>query len=262
MFQSRLPRLPRMIPAGAAVGAGALALLATGLAAPASAQSAATISVDWESRTINYIAGAEQINDLYVTTMGPGEEGRRIGFNDVVPIQAGDHCAYEDPEDDTFVVCELPETGDTPDDIKVFLSDGDDKMFTNDPGVTIVHGGDGDDELHAHTAHMVIGDEGDDMMMGHAVLSGEQGMDHMMGTASDEVFYGGMGNDMIDAADGADEVYAYSGDDEVTGGAGPDTISGGVGADNLSGNGGNDTIVGGPGQDTIAGGPGTDDVTQ
>jgi Ca2+-binding RTX toxin-like protein len=261
MFQSRLPS--RIIPASIAVGAGALALLATGLAAPASAQSAATISVDWETRTINYIAGAEQTNDLYVTTMGPGEEGRRIGFNDVVPIQAaGDHCAYEDPEDDTFVVCELPETGTTPDDIKVFLSDGDDKMFTNDPGVTIVHGGPGNDELHAHTAHMVIGDDGDDMMMGHSVLKGEEGMDHLMGSASDEVFYGGRGDDMIEASDGADTVYAYSGDDEVTGGAGPDTISGGVGADTLSGNGGNDTIVGGPGQDTIDGGAGINDITQ
>jgi Ca2+-binding RTX toxin-like protein len=254
----------RIIAACSLCSAAALAALATaGLAAtPASAQTSATISVDWETQSIMYMAGEGQANDLYVTSMATGEEVREIGFNDEVPIQAGDHCTHIDPEDETMVVCELPTTSDLPDDIHVFLGDGNDGMFTNDPGVSMVHGGPGNDELHAHTARMVMGDEGDDMLMGAAVIEGGDGMDHLMGDASNEEFYGGRGDDMIEAYDGNDTVYANSGDDEVRGGRGNDFISGGPDDDIVYGNSGNDTILGGSGDDTLSGGPGTDDVTQ
>jgi Ca2+-binding RTX toxin-like protein len=258
-----MPTSRTTITASTAVTAGALALLASGLAAtPANAQSMTMVSADWDSQAIMYMAGEGQVNDLYVTALGIGEEVREIGFNDEVAIQPGDHCRYLDPEDDTFVVCELPTGGTAPDDIHVFLGDGDDGLFTNDPGVTAVHGGPGNDELHAHTARMVMGEEGDDMLMGADVLDGGDGMDHLMGDASDEELHGGRGDDMIDGYDGADTIYGNSGEDEVRAGRGHDLVSGGPDDDTLYGNSGNDIILGGPGADALSGGPGEDEVTQ
>ncbi|WP_049580406.1 calcium-binding protein [Streptomyces sp. SBT349] len=242
----------RIIPVSSAA---ASALVATALAAtPATAGSAtapAAISVDWETRSLRYTAGEGQANDLYATWMGEGTGIRRIGFKDVVPIRIGDHCAYLDPADDTFVVCELPTGGSLPDDIRVSLGDGDDGFFTNDPGVSAVHGGPGHDDLHAHTAHLVTGGDGDDMLMGGVVMEGGAGMDHLVGEGTDETFFGGPGDDMIEGYGGADTVLGSSGDDEITGGDGDDALFGGLGDDTLSGDGGRDLILGGPGRDRI-----------
>ncbi|MGP3971074.1 calcium-binding protein [Streptomyces sp. 6N223] len=258
-----MPTSRTTITASTAVTAGALALLASGLAAtPANAQTMAMVSADWENQSIMYMAGEGQVNDLYITAMAVGEDVREIGFNDEAAIQPGDHCRYLDPEDDTFVVCELPTDSTLPDDIHAFLADGDDSIFTSDPGVAAVHGGPGNDELHAHTADMVMGEDGDDMIMGDAVLDGGDGMDHLMGDASAEELYGGRGDDMIEAYDGADTIYANSGDDEVRAGRGADLVSGGPDDDTLYGNSGNDIILGGPGTDALSGGPGEDEVTQ
>ncbi|MEO3756570.1 calcium-binding protein [Streptomyces sp. B6B3] len=259
MFRSRVTPRTAVLPAAA------LALAATGLVAtPANAQTSASVAADWDGQMIMYMAGEGQVNDLYVTSMGPGQtEGtRRIGFNDEHPIALGEHCSYIDPSDDTFAVCELPETSEMPDEIHVFLGDGDDGLFTSDPGVSAVHGGAGNDELHAHTAHMVMGDEGDDMLMGGIVMEGGDGMDHIMGDNRDQELTGGRGDDMIEAWDGVDIIYGNSGDDHVTAGKGNDFVSGGPDDDTIYGNSGDDTILGGGGTDTLSGGPGTDDVTQ
>ncbi|MGC5343555.1 calcium-binding protein [Streptomyces sp. DT24] len=246
----------------------AVTLLATGLAAaPAAAATAATgakarVGANWATQSIVFTAAPGQANDLHVVPMEIGSEVRRVGFRDVVPIEPGDHCAYLEPGDETFVYCELPTGSARPDRIDVFLGDRDDKIVTSDPGVATVSGGPGDDELHAHSAHTVRGDAGNDMVMGRVVLDGGDGMDHLMGDDNDQQLWGGRGDDMIEAYGGADIVYAGPGNDHVMGGDGRDIILGGPGDDMLYGEGGDDLVSGGPGKDVVDGGPGRNIVLQ
>ncbi|WP_097870728.1 calcium-binding protein [Streptomyces sp. rh34] len=242
--------------------AAVVALLATGLAAsPAVAAPTATgakarVGADWANQSITFTAGAGQANDLHVVPMDRGDGVRRIGFRDAVPLVPGDHCAYLTPGDETYVVCELPTDSSRPDRIDVFLGDGDDEIATSDPGVATVSGGSGDDMLHAHTAHTVRGDAGNDMVMGRVVLDGGDGMDHLMAVDGDQRLWGGRGDDMIEAYEGDDLVYGGPGDDHVMGGDGDDILLGGSGDDMVHGEGGDDLVVGGPGKDTVDGGPG------
>ncbi|MFC8366840.1 calcium-binding protein [Streptomyces sp. NPDC057239] len=235
---------------GVTARAVATTLLATGLAAaPAAAAPAATgakarVGADWASRSIVFTAAAGQANDLHVIPMDRGAGVRRIGFRDAAPLEPGHHCAYLEPGDNTFVVCELPTNSPRPDRIDIFLEDRDDTIVTSDPAVATVRGGHGDDTLHAHTAHTVRGDAGDDMVMGRAVLDGGDGRDHLMGDDSGQRLWGGRGDDMIEAYDGADILYAGPGDDHAMGGDG------------------RDIVLGGPGKDTVEGGPGRDIVLQ
>ncbi|WP_250291623.1 calcium-binding protein [Streptomyces atroolivaceus] len=242
--------------------AAAVALLAAGLAAPpavaapAATRAKARIGADWAKQSITFTAARGQVNDLHVVPMDQGDGVRRIGFRDAVPLQPGDHCTYLEPGVETYVVCELPTGSSRPDRIDVFLGDGDDEIATSDLGVATVSGGPGDDTLHAHTAHTVRGDAGNDMVMGRAVLDGGDGMDHLMGDDSDQRMWGGRGDDMIEGYGGTDLVYAGSGDDHVMGGDGKDVLLGGSGDDMLHGEAGDDLIVGGPGKDRAEGGPG------
>ncbi|MFH8371136.1 calcium-binding protein [Streptomyces sp. NPDC018031] len=244
------------------------ACLATGLAAapaagaPAATGAKARIDADWASRSIVFTAAAGQANDLHVIPMDTGDGVRRIGFRDAVALEPGDHCAYLTPGDDTYVVCELPTDGHRPERIDVFLGDRDDTVATSDPAVGTVRGGPGDDTLHAHSAHTVRGDAGNDMVMGRAVLDGGDGMDHLMGDDSGQEIWGGRGDDMIEAYEGADIVYAGPGDDHAMGGDGRDIVLGGPGDDSLHGEGGDDLVGGGPGEDTVDGGPGRDVVVR
>ncbi|MET9924020.1 MULTISPECIES: calcium-binding protein [unclassified Streptomyces] len=242
--------------------AAVMALLATGLAAspavaaPAADGAKARVGADWVKQSITFTAAPGQANDLHVVPMDRGDGVRRIGFRDAVPLQPGDHCTYLEPGAETYVVCELPTDSALPDRIDVLLGDGDDEIATSDLAVATVSGGPGDDTLHAHTAHTVRGDEGDDMVMGRVVLDGGDGMDHLMGDDGDQRMYGGRGADMIEGYGGRDLVYAGPGDDHVMGGDGNDVLLGGSGNDMLHGEGGNDLLVGGPGKDQAEGGSG------
>ncbi len=241
----------RLLPASSTA---VLALVATGLAAsPAAAQGSTTVGADWGAQSLVFEDGGGQANDLHVFPMDTGPEVRRVGFTDLVPLVPGEHCTHPDPADETFVACELPVDSGRPDDIRIFLGDGEDGVVTSDPGVTVVDGGRGDDELHAHTARLAMGGEGDDMVMADVVLMGGEGMDHLMGDPTDQVFHGGGGDDMIEAWDGRDIVHGSSGDDEISGGEGDDLLFGGHG---------DDVITGGGGRDLVHGGHGNDQVTQ
>jgi hypothetical protein len=250
----------------ATVSAVAVTLLVIGLAAvpataaPTTTETKARVGADWTTQSIVFTAAAGQTNDLHVVPMEIGDEVRRIGFSDVVPLEPGDHCAYSRPENTTFVFCELPFDSSRPDRINAFLGDGDDTIATSDPAVDTVSGGPGDDVLHAHTAHTVRGDAGDDMVMGRAVLYGGDGMDDLMGDNSNQQMWGGRGDDMIEGYGGDDFVYAGPGDDHTMGGDGRDTVLGGPGDDTLDGEDGDDLICGGPGNDTLEGGLGRDIV--
>jgi Ca2+-binding RTX toxin-like protein len=252
---------------GATAATAAVVLLATALAAgPAAAAPGATgevkarVGADWATGVVVFTAAEGQTNDLHVIPMDHGAGTRQIGFRDQVPLEPGDHCAYLEPGNDTFVVCELPTGSDRSERIDVFLGDGDDMIVTSDPAVGTVRGGTGDDTLHAHTAHTVRGDAGDDMVMGRSVLDGGAGADHLMGDDGDQWMTGGRGDDLIEAYGGEDRAYGGPGDDRALGGPGDDLLLGGPGDDTLHGEEGDDLIGGGPGKDTAEGGPGRDIV--
>ncbi|MER8193428.1 calcium-binding protein [Streptomyces microflavus] len=242
--------------------AAVVALLTTGLAAspavaaPAPTGAKARIGADWAKQSISFTAAPGQVNDLHVVPMDQGDGVRRIGFRDAVPLQPGDHCTYLEPGVETYVVCELPTGSPRPDRIDVFLGDGDDEIATSDLGVATVSGGPGDDTLHAHTAHTVRGDAGNDMVMGRVVLDGGDGMDHLMGDDGDQRMWGGRGDDMVEGYGGTDLVYAGSGNDHVMGGDGNDVLLGGSGDDMLHGEAGDDLAIGGSGKDMVEGGLG------
>ncbi|MER6915058.1 calcium-binding protein [Streptomyces sp. NPDC000594] len=249
-----------LLATGLATGLAAGLTAAPAAAAPAATGAKARITADWATQSIVFTAAAGQANNLHVIPRDLGDGVRRIGFRDAVPLQPGDHCAYLAPGDETYVVCELPTDSPRPDRIDIFLGDRNDTIATSDPGVATVRGGPGDDELHAHSAHTVRGDAGNDMVMGRAVLDGGDGMDHLMGDDSDQHLWGGRGHDMIEAYGGADIVHAGPGNDHAMGGDGHDILLGGSGDDTLHGENGDDLVSGGPGKDTLDGGPGRDVV--
>lgn len=245
----------------ATVSAVAVTLFTAGLAvgpatAATAAEAKARVGADWATQSIVLTAAAGQTNNLNIFSMYTSDGIRRIGFSDMVPLEPGDHCAYSRPEDTTSVVCELPADSPRPDRIDVFLGDGNDTIAAFTPGIGTVSGGPGDDELHAHTARTVLGDAGNDMVMGPAALHGGDGMDHLMGDSSNQQMWGGRGDDMIEGYGGDDTVHAGPGDDHVMGGDGRDIVLGGPGNDTLDGEGGDDLVCGGTGKDALEGGPG------
>lgn len=93
---------------------------------------------------------------------------------------------------------------------------------------------------------------------GRTPVFGTGGADRLKGTSKDEIFYGGPGNDTIDAAGGADIVCGGSGADLLYGADGADVLYGGSGKDVLYGNSGGDRIYGGDGDDKLYGGTWSD----
>lgn len=144
------------------------------------------------------------------------------------------------------------------------------------PGLNLIIGTDGDDELR--------GTSGDDLIFGLGgddKINGRGGNDVIFGCGGDDEINGGDGDDFIigDSADffgdptstngGDDEINGGRGDDEIRGGPGDDEMQGGAGFDGIFGNQGDDEInggrdddfvVGGFGDDTVNGGPGDDGV--
>jgi len=113
---------------------------------------------------------------------------------------------------------------------------------------------------------------------GHATGDVLAGVDGIFGSAFDDtligfdnqglwgdiytnVFYGGGGNDVMDAGGGDDILHGDEGNDTLFGGAGADVASGGVGDDLLYGGTGDDSLSGGDGNDLISGGAGNDVLT-
>jgi Ca2+-binding RTX toxin-like protein len=148
-----------------------------------------------------------------------------------------------------------------------------------------VRGGDGNDTLTAQGTNSgqvrlsLSGDNGNDTLIGSASndtldggagddgIHGGAGNDLINGGAGNDSIGGGLGNDTIIGGDGNDFANGDAGDDSVIGSVGNDTLRGGdgndtllgvAGDDNLNGMAGDDSILGGVGQDAISGGAGND----
>jgi Ca2+-binding RTX toxin-like protein len=77
------------------------------------------------------------------------------------------------------------------------------------------------------------------------------------GSAGDDLFYGGTGDETLTARGGSDYLFGDLGDDLLKGGKGNDVLQGGEGADVLRGGKGQNVLEGGAGDDLIHGGKGS-----
>jgi Ca2+-binding RTX toxin-like protein len=129
------------------------------------------------------------------------------------------------------------------------------------------------------TATQLIGDAGDNLIVGNLFqnylrgmegddsisggsgfddINGNQGNDTAHGNGGDDWVVGGKDNDLLFGDAGNDQVLGNLGNDTLDGGTGDDTIRGGQGDDVITGGPGNDWLSGDRGNDTLTGGPGAD----
>jgi VCBS repeat-containing protein len=138
--------------------------------------------------------------------------------------------------------------------------DRDDHNFGHKGKLLI--GTNGDDVLIGTVCNDVIfGLNGDDLIDGGAGndwLFGGKGDDRLFGGAGNDHLFGGKGNDLLDGGTGNDWLFGGKGDDRLFGGAGNDWLFGGKGDDRLFGGAGDDHLFGGKGNDLLDGGAGND----
>jgi len=111
------------------------------------------------------------------------------------------------------------------------------------------------------TANQLIGDAGDNLIVGNLFqnyLRGMDGNDSIVGSSGFDDINGNAGNDTAHGNGGDDWVVGGKGDDLLFGDAGNDQVLGNLGNDTLDGGDGNDTVRGGQGDDVITGGAGDD----
>lgn len=153
-------------------------------------------------------------------------------------------------------------------------------------GIDTLHGGAGRDTLYGGSgmdyldysdsnAAVSINLTTNSATGGHATGDVLAGVDGVFGSAFDDtllgfdfaglvgdvftnVFFGGGGNDSIDAGGANDEVFGGTGNDTLIAGTGDDTAGGGDGNDLIFGGAGNDTVTGDAGNDSIDAGDGND----
>jgi Ca2+-binding RTX toxin-like protein len=106
-----------------------------------------------------------------------------------------------------------------------------------------VTGGDGPDTLI--DIEGVAGTSGNDTLTGNAginVLLGGDGVDGLNGLGGNDYLDGGAGADVVNGGDGNDVLLGAAALDQLFGGTGNDFLYGGLGADQLFGGDGNDNI--------------------
>ena len=108
------------------------------------------------------------------------------------------------------------------------------------------------------------GGDGDDRISGGAgidTLYGNQGSDTLYGNQDTDTLYGGQGEDALFAGQGADLAYGNAGNDAIYGNMANDTLFGGAGNDTLFGGQGDDRLFGNLGDDRLLGNVGNDTLT-
>lgn len=87
-----------------------------------------------------------------------------------------------------------------------------------------------------------------------ASLTGDSGINIIVGTTGDDFILGRAGNDILTARAGDDTVNGGTGDDLINGGSGTDLLEGRDGDDTLNGGNSSDTLQGFDGNDILLGG--------
>jgi len=143
---------------------------------------------------------------------------------------------------------------------------GDDKIWGDDYGdtITATGGEGGNDTLYgADGADSIMSQGGSDLAYGGAgndVIWSDQG-NWGLGTSSvmgNDTIYGGDGDDFVIDLGGRNSVGITTSNDVAYGGLGNDVISVFAGNDTIDAGAGNDVIWGGPGNDIITAGDGND----
>jgi Ca2+-binding RTX toxin-like protein len=134
--------------------------------------------------------------------------------------------------------------------------------ITGTTGADDIAGGDGDDTIAGRGGHDTLDGGPGDNTVSYAGETGAVQVDlgahtATVGTVTDKIdgFRG-----VITGA-GADTVYGSAADEHFTLGAGDDTVDAGPGNDSIDGGDGNDSLRGGHGTDVIVGGAGEDTAT-
>ena len=95
---------------------------------------------------------------------------------------------------------------------------------------------------------------------GDDVLTGAGAGDVLCGGDGNDIINGGDGNDFVHGGDGNDQITLGSGNDRGIGAGGDDVISGDAGDDIINGSNGSDEIDAGDGDDRVSGGAGADTI--
>jgi VCBS repeat-containing protein len=90
------------------------------------------------------------------------------------------------------------------------------------------------------------------------VLTTQDNLTLLSGTAGNDTLTGGAGNDSLNGKGGDDILNGQAGNDLIKGGTGNDSLTGGDGDDVLNGGKGDDILIGGSGNDILTGGDGND----
>jgi Ca2+-binding RTX toxin-like protein len=235
--------------------------------------------VSVSGNTINYVAGADQLNDLTTT---PGTD--TLTFvdppNNIVAgpgctrLATGVRCSTIgvtatriDGRDrrDTLRGSPLPDTlvgGTGPD--TFFGNAGEDTVdySGNTSRVTVTindasgDGSAGENDNVRTDIENVIGSDFNDSITGSAAtneLDGGPGNDDIHGGANNDTLVGDTGNDTASGGSGTDIIEGGNGDDTLNGGTERDDLLGGYGTDQLNGGDGDDVLDGGPGYDGLNG---------
>ncbi|MGD1911091.1 MAG: SGNH/GDSL hydrolase family protein [Rivularia sp. (in: cyanobacteria)] len=105
------------------------------------------------------------------------------------------------------------------------------------------------------------GGSGNDLLIGsfgNDTLNGGFGNDFLNGGIDDDKLNGGFGDDKLNGSVGNDLLNGGFGNDTLNGGFGNDKLNGGIGNDELEGSAGDDLLNGGIGNDSLNGGSGND----
>ncbi|MFN3926899.1 MAG: calcium-binding protein [Pseudanabaenaceae cyanobacterium] len=109
----------------------------------------------------------------------------------------------------------------------------------------------------------VIGSSFDDILVGTAAneyFESGLGDDIVFAGDGNNIVFGGLGNDYIQTGKGDDRIFSEGGDNTIVAGSGNDYIETGKGDDKILAGDGNDIIVAGAGDDYIEGGAGNDSI--
>jgi Ca2+-binding RTX toxin-like protein len=178
-------------------------------------------------------------DDVLTGTDGPDVIAGRLG-NDTIDGKGGDDFICGGGGDDFLL-------GGPGDDLIRGFS-GDDFINGGPDRDTMLADEENDYVIGEDARDFLSGSDGDDTLIGGDFLLEDERIDMLTG---DDVFLGGLGNDIMIGDDGDDGFLAFSGNDFVVGAKGNDRMNGFPGDDFLDGGEGlEDQCVGGDGADS------------
>ncbi len=127
-----------------------------------------------------------------------------------------------------------------------YAIDGDIENITVRAASTVI--GNALDNLFGGSA----GDDGFTAGDGNDTAYGRGGNDSLSGENGNDRLFGDAGNDIVSGGSGSDSIYGGADTDALTGGGDADSLYGEAGSDTLTGSGGRDMLYGGAGNDVFA----------